>query len=236
MNTVVRYLALIIIDKTFNYIVVTVFNIRFDSVPINNIFFLFGTGVPICFNLIFCHTLLNIYWRLQSMRDCLKIVGMNFKEILKSQSKIYDSISLINRLHTPNLVFTLLDMLIVSISSAFMIYDVLTHSLTFDNFVVMTVGFAHFTLSALVCLAIIFYSCKIEKIQNEIIFTLAELQMKSSVKYWKRHQVAICQFDTSKNEVSCGLFTLDFKQIFVMLSSFSSFLIVMIQFDLMIEN
>lgn len=231
------------LDKFFNYMIVKILNIKFDSLPVDNIYFLFASGLPICFNLIFLHTVLTVYWRLQSMVEYVKITldtSLNLREILKSQGKIFDTISLLNRYHTPNYVFTMLDMLMVAITASFLIYDILIHSLTFDNFFLMSAGFTHFALSALLCLVIIFYGSKIKELQKEIIVTIAKSQIKqiqkSDFKPWKKCQLAICQLEISKNEFSCGLFELNCKQIFVMMSSFFSFLIVMIQFDLMIND
>lgn len=240
MIIVFGYLTLCYLDKLFNYIVVVIMNIRFDSLPVDNIFFLLCSGFPVCSNLVFLHTVLTIFCRIQSMKEYVKItMDMNLKDILISQGKIFDTISLLNRYHTPSFVFTLLDMLSVSITSTFLIYDILTHSLTFDNFFLMSAGFLHCGISALLCFAIIFYISKIKREEGEIILLIAKSQIenpKLGIKSWKKFQLAICQLKASKNEFSCGLCVLNAKLIFVMISSFFSFLIVMIQFDLMINK
>lgn len=212
----------------------TIFNVKFDSLPLTNIFFVISYSIPITCNLIFFVTILNFVWRLEGLQESLEL-----KSDLKIVSKIFnrtcDTITLMNQYHVLNTIVAMLNMLGVMITITFLLYDITVHSLRLNNFFIIAGGYSYVITSGLICLIIYKYSSKIDNLMNEISMEVNNYG-NADKKYQKRAQLASLNFLNSKNEISCGLFKLNWSHIFTIIASFYSYLITMIQFDAMINE
>jgi hypothetical protein len=148
--------------------------------------------------------------------------------VSKITDRLNGTISLINEYHVFNPVITLLDLLFVVITTTFLIYDVTVHSLNANNFFIIFGGFAYAINSGLICIFIFVLSSRIQSIYSEI-----EMKILGCAEISKFSQLFAANFQ--RNEISCGLFKFEWAHIFTMLTSFVAYLIVMLQFDLMIN-
>lgn len=151
--------------------------------------------------------------------------------------KISETISLINRFHAFNAVEAFLDLLVTVINVTYLIFDVIAHSRNLSNFLIIGGACMYIATTGIICILIFAYSSLIYNIQEKIIAKNNSIGMKfSNLKLRKFSIISTMHLENSKNEISCSLFLFNWKHIFLMMSSYFSYLIVMMQFDFMINT
>lgn len=224
-------------DLGFGYYIVTFFNINFDSIPLNNVYFLVIMSLPMTWNVIFFIVILNIYWRYQSILEALR--GENSTSRLIFLIKIHDKLNAIipalNRYFVLNVAFSLFNVLVISITNIFLIYDIITHSLEMNNFLIIVGGSSYILTSGLVIILIITYSSFINNTNDGIIATVTNTAMRfNEKKLLKISHLVILQVESTRRKISSGLFEIDWKLMLTSVSSVVAYVIVMLQFDLVI--
>lgn len=219
------------------YSIAHVFNIKFDSIPLGNAYFLVILSLPVTWNVIFFIKILNVYWRYQTIIKILK--GETSTSRLIFLMKIYDKLNVItpafNRYFVLNIVLSLFNVLVISITIVFLVYDIIIHSLAFENFIIIAGAFSYMIVSGLIIVLIIAYTSFINDSNDGIIVTLnTNGKQFNEKKFLKFCHLAILQVESTREKFSCGLFEIDWKLVLTWASSFFAYLIVMLQFDIMI--
>lgn len=229
------------LDKFLAHTVVTTFGVKFDSLPLTSIPFLISYSIPISCNIIFFIVLLNLYWRLESVQKLYKDSRIKSRKHLKMATNIFDkiteTISFVNRYYVAGTVASFLDLLVLAITLTYLIYDVIVHSRNLSNFLIIAGGFSYMVVSGTICILVIACSSFIRNIQDKIIASTNELAVKHFDRKIKNFCIISTLFlENSRTEISSELFDFNWKYILVLISSFFSFLIVMIQFDFMVYS
>lgn len=242
MNTIlITYSFYNFLDKFLAHTLVNIFNINLDSLPLTNVPFLISYSIPITFNVIFFIILLSLFWRLKSLSGLFENYKFSSRKELKMFTKIFDQISetinFINRFYIFNTVGSLLDLLVISINITYLAYDIIVNSRNPMNFLIVAGACNYIFTSGLICILIIAYSSFIQNLQDTIIFKINGLGTKcSDLKNKKFSLISTMHISTLKNEISCEFFVFNWKHLFVMISSYFSYVIVTVQFDFMINT
>lgn len=109
------------------------------------------------------------------------------------------------------------------------------HSLGEDDKLFFGIGLI-FSFSTISCISVlIIYSENFKNKINEAVKKFNLIRLKSDDRKVQKYcNLAILQFESSRKFISCGLFELNWKHIFLMMTSFFSYLVMMIQFDYML--
>lgn len=152
-------------------------------------------------------------------------------------SKLNGVVTQLNRFHVLNVTLSLLDLLIISINIAFLIYDIIVHSLPLENYVLVAGALIYVSTAGFICILIIFYSSFINDLNSKIILNLNNFALKNNKKKtFKLCQLGILQVENTENKISSGLFEFNIKFIFAMMTSFFNYLWMLLQVDLMVNN
>lgn len=231
--------SLIILFEGFiAFSVVGVFQVKFKAIPLDDFGFLIALMLPVAFNLIFVTTLLNVTWRLETIDEFLgaQMNRRELKTILRIYSKFDGTVSHVNRYFTFNTMICFLDVLMIALMVVFLAYDIVVHSLMIKDVILMLSGISYVLVSGFSCVMVIVYSSKISSLKNSSFWKMNGMRLKSHRETGKRCELGILQISSSVSQVSCGLFTFDSYHIFTIISSLFSYLVVVIQFDIMIQN
>jgi hypothetical protein len=234
---IVSYETAIIFVMTLAYVIVG--EIKFSAKPLDNVFFLIAYAIPISNNVFFFITIINVYWRfndiLEVTRHELKIYEM--KLVYKIYNRLNEIVPKINQYYLLNTILALLDLLVITINVAFLVYDTFIHELPLENFILAGGACFYIFLSGTICFLIIEYSSFISSVNCKIKMNLNKIALRrSEVKFYKMCHVGFLQIENTQNKISCGLFNFDWKLIFILMSSFFSYLWTMFQVDLMFNK
>lgn len=232
-------MIVIFLVMTLAYLIVGICDISFSVKPLDNLFFLVAFSFPMFNNALLYIALLNIYWRFKDFQKISKKLKSN--DELKLLSKIYSKLNAIlinvNSFYVLNTVLALLDLLTITITSTFLIYDVIAHSLPLENLILAGGAFIYIFTSGFICVLIIGCSSFIKNINVNIMVEINKIAMiENKLKVYKFCQVAILQIENTQNKITCGLFEFDWKLIFTFIATFFSYLWTMFQVDLMFNK
>lgn len=216
---------------------VTFLDIKFDSIPLKNVYFLVFLSLPTIYNVIFFINILNLLWRYQSISIIMKDEGSitRWKLIMIIYEKLNVTIASINRYFMFNMVFSLFNVWIILITTVFLIYDIIIHSLLLDNFILIAGSSFYIITSGLISLMTVSYSSRIADLNERIVQNINQIKMKMNDRKLQQFtELAILQVENTKIEISGGIFVLNWKVIFIMISSFISYFFVLLQFDIML--
>lgn len=206
--------------------------------PLDDLSFLITFMLPTAFNLIFVVTLINITWRLKTIDEFLGVhmTRQELKIILKIYSKIDGTISNVKKYFSINTMICFEDVLLTALMTTFLAYDIVVHSLMIKDVILMLGGYSYVFVSGFSCVMVVIYSSKINSLKKSSLLKIIGMRLKIYGKFGKICDLGILQIDSSMLQISCGLFTFDSYFIFTIISSFFSYLVVVLQFDIMIQN
>lgn len=242
MLFLVSYFTLIFLNSFIAYYIINIFGFKFDTIALGNTYFLILISLPISWNVLFFINLWNVGWRIYTVRKFFKkskpISATRLRMFMKIYNDLNALIPLLNRFYVYNLVLSIYDKLVISITTIFLVYDVIVHSLMDDNFVIILGASFYIFISGLICVLIIAFASFLNSMNEEIVNGLNGIKMKcnGNRKIMKFIEISILQVESTKHEISCGLFTFDWKLCFTFISSIHTYLIVMLQFDIMINS
>jgi hypothetical protein len=237
-------------NMTFGYVIVKILNIKHDSMPLEDPFFLFAMGVPLCYHVLFFITLFSIHsrirsvtkiFRLQELQGLNKTIILNrIKFIMLVLDKMNDTMQSINKFYMFNTMIVLLKFVLINLMTSFLAYDVLVHKLGLNDVILVLGGFSYSATMGLGCILVFKYALGIKKSFDTIFFQLLDIKIFSDVKLHEkkiRHQtfMALLQIESFSKEISCGLFSVKWQHLFLMLAATFNYLCVMIQFDSMVS-
>ncbi|KAG5685017.1 hypothetical protein PVAND_014220 [Polypedilum vanderplanki] len=238
---------LIVIDMTFGYIIVRILNVRYNTMPLDDPFFLITMGIPMSYNVLFLIIVYNLHDRLKLIAENFEI--SKFKNLHKCfirnkieltmimLDKISDTIMSINKFYTFNTMIILLKFTIINTMSTFLAYDVFVHNLGLDDIILAIGGYSYSLILGISCILIFFYTCFISKLFDKSFIQILDLKMKiRDEKICKQTFLALLQAQNYQKEISCGLFVLCWPQLFAMIVTIFNYIVVMVQFDKMILN
>ena len=156
---------------------------------------------------------------------------------MKIFDKINDTVLSINRCYMINILISFFNLTLVLIFIIFLIYDVLVHQLKIDDAILIVGGSSYAICISIGCLIIISYSSTIEKLHYLVMKNYVELYLGTKDK--KIHRLvhlAMIQLTHFRKDISCGLYDFNWNCIFLILTSVFNYVIVMIQFDVMISK
>jgi hypothetical protein len=207
--------------------------------PLDDFLFLIAFLRPVCCQVIFLTMIMALSWRLETFHKILEnselSMQQNSKLIGKLLNKSADTIVNMNKLYSTNFMTSLVDLLFIALVTTFLAYDIIAHSLAISDVILMLGGMGYSFLAGSVCFSILIASSGLEEKKKKIVIKINDLSLKRN-KLHKFLYLSVFQFDCLPLELSCGLFTLKKSHIFLMISSYFSYLIVMIQFDFMFSN
>ena len=206
--------------------------------PLDNFIFLITFMLPTAYNLILIVTILNITWRLETINDFLGVhlTSKELKLILKIYSQLHDTVSHVNKYFTINTMICLEDALVILLMLTLLAYDIVAHSLTIQDVILMLGGIAKINVLGFTCVMVIVYSSKVSSLKKSSLLKINEIRLKNNRQLGRICELGILQIDSTISQISCGLFTFNSFFFFTIISSFFSYFVVVIQFDIMIEN
>lgn len=242
--TLLVFQTFINLNMLLGYIMVKFLDVKVDSVPIEKGFYLIGLTMAMSYVLLSMLLLLAIIWRFKSVGDAtLELESFKDKRILLKKvktvtqiwSKLGDLLTSVNKYFLTSNIFLFTIIFMMFLITLFLGYDIFMHSLGSDD-LVLFYSFVIFTLSYTLCgLIIIFSSVYFSNSFSKVFKNLNSIRLKNNdEKIWKICTHSILQLDVLHNEISCGLFSLNWKFVFLMISSCFAYLVMMIQFDFML--
>lgn len=215
-------------------------NVHFVSMPLDDLYFLISFLRPVCCQVIFLTTIKALSYRLDSFGEILKSsecsVEENLKTIGKLFSKSVNAVQHMNKIFSMLFMTSLVDLLLIILVTTFLAYDIFVHSLTINDVILMFGGVGYVNLSGFVCFSILISSSKLENKKFKMIIEINNLKLKSETKLHKHFQLSINQLNSLPSKLSCGLFKFEKSHIFLIISSFFSYFIVMVQFDFVLAK
>lgn len=239
------YQLLINFNMTLVYVMVKFLNVKVNSIPIEDGFFLVGVTATIYYVLFTMLMLIVASWRIKSIDEALLQVDernerkllKKLKIILKVWSKVEDLNTSMTKYFITNNLFYFSNFFNTFLITVFLGYDIFAHSLEIDDKIFLMAAVI-FCISSISCIIILTINSEIYKNKNNkamLKFNLIKLKSKD-----KRVQsfcyLGILQLKNSSNFISCGLFDLNWKHVFAMISSFFAYLVMIIQFDYMLTT
>jgi hypothetical protein len=178
----------------------------------------------------------SLSWRINLFPKVLKdpnfLLSRKQKFIGKFYSKCEKLILSMKKLFALSFMILLFDCFTMALSTAFFGYDIHAHELNTNDVLLFVGGISYATIAGTTGFLIIFHLSKFKNHKNSLMMSLNSLR-RNNLKLNKMIQLSIYQLDCVPTELSCGLFVFKIPHIFVMISSFFSYLIVTIQFDFM---
>lgn len=221
-------------------------NVKIDSVPIERGFFLTGIAISINYILLTMLLLLNIVWRFKSISDAMILIGNSknkkillrrLKVAMRICNKLSDLLESSSKYFLCNNIFLFSNLFFILLIMTFLGYDILVHNLDTDD-VILFFAFVVFCVSTAFCSSITiltstyFSECLSNCIKK---FSLISFQFNDK-KVQKFCILAILQLESSRRDISCGVFAFNWKFVFLIISSSFSYLVMMIQFDYMLTT
>lgn len=199
--------------------------------PLHDPWFLVAYLRPVCGQIVFLINLQSLSCRLDDVTQASE--HLQLKSFGKIYAKFSDTVLIFNKVFSMYLMTSLLDLLIMLLVTFFLGYDILVHSLTISDAILMLGGVSYVNISGFFCFSILFLSSNLEEKRKILMLKINEFNLK---KFHKAKQLSTYQIDCASLELSCGLFLFKKFHIFAMVSSFFSYLIVMIQFDFVLSS
>lgn len=233
---------LIVIEMFIGYFLVRILKIKFDSMPLDNGFYLFTIGIPLSYSTLFVITLHSVDSRMQSVIKCLDISNMTalnnywlkkrIKLLMIICDKLNDTIMSINRYYVFSAMISLFNLAVVNIMTTFLNYDVIAHELLLEDFILTLGGYSYSLCTGIGLVVIIFYSENIKRAFDKITVKVLDISMylNESGVCGITH-VAYLQLYSLKKEIAGGLFAFRWSICFSVLATIFDYLIIMIQFD-----
>lgn len=206
------------------------FNVKFTSMPLDDFLFLIAFLRPILCDIIFLIEIVSLSSRIDSFHKIVQKEN-HLKVIAKLFNKTSSIIKDMNQLYATNFMTSLIDLLLISLVTTFLGYDIIVHSLTKTDAILMLAGVSYMIIAGFVCFSILIAASQIECKKRKIIAKINDIKLRKSSNMHKFYELSIDYLEYLPTKLSCGLFILNKSHIFVILSSFFSYLIVMVQFD-----
>lgn len=238
---------IICVDMVFGNFMITLFGVNFDSVPLDDKFLLITIAVPISYNTLIIILLMNVFCRMCSITNLVeihKVCGLNdynlkkrIKLTMKLLDKMNDTIFSINTSYIINIILSILNVTMTMIFMTFLGFDFITNDLDISNGILVAGGYSYSLLVGFGCVVIIYYSSSIKITHYTVLNNLTEIHLRfNDRKVHRQIHLAALQITHFCKKISCGLFELDWKCILVIIASVFNYIIVMIQFDIMISK
>lgn len=239
------YQLVINFNIMLGFSMVKFFNVKVDSIPIERGFFLTGIAWLINYVLLMVLLLLLIAWRFSSIFNALqqvqelekKKIPRRMKLILKLSNKMGEILESFIKYCLTNYALLYSHCLIITLMITFLGYDILVHDLGASDKIFFGAGIVFVVSTAFSYLLVIcfsnYFSNSFNKIYEKINFIRLENDER---KIRKICELGILQLECTRKEITCGLFDLNWKHLFLLMSSFFSYLVMMIQFDYMLSS
>lgn len=236
-------LGLLLIEMVGSFIMTRNFDIRFNSMPINNTFFMISLGIPLSYNILIIILLINLFDRFYSIINLtklplnLQIISYRLNLSMEMLDKVNDTILSINKCYMMNILISFFNLTLVLIFTIFFMYDIFVHQLKIDDAIILAGGSSYALCISIGCLIIISYSSTIEKLHYLVMKNYVKLHLSSrDGKIYRQVYLAMLQLTHFRKEISGGLYDFNWKCIFLILTSVFNYVIVMIQFDVIISK
>lgn len=230
----------VIFQAVFANAIVNYFEVKFTSMPLHDFLFLTAYLRPVCGQISFLLMVLSFSWRIKSIEKILIISELTSTQQLEIIGKIFGKCDKIifsmNNLFAINFMTSLFDLLVMTLVTTFLAYDIIVHELTISDAILMLGGVSYINISGFICFTIIFILSGMDDKRKILMIKINNLKLNQKKKVDKFFFLSINQLDFTQIKLSCGLFYFKKSQIFVMISSFFSYLVVMIQFDFVLAK
>lgn len=230
---------------TLGYVMIYVFGIKYDSIPFNNIFFIYLLSLPISYNNAIFIQIMNAFSRFRSIIHLTQICKIhplndyNIKQHIKFTMKLFDKMNDIvlslNKIYTVNIIISLFNITVVVIFNIFLMHNVFSKNLEFNDFAIALGGFSYAAGVSIGCIAIIYFSSSIKRNYDLVLNNLTRVHLiLRSRKIHQQIHTAILQITHFRKNICCGLFELNWQLVFAIFVSILNYVIVMIQFEKML--
>jgi len=246
-SILIAFIAFLFIEIAATIYMTRNFDIRFNSMPLDRLSFLFTVIIPLSFNYLIIILLINLFNRFYSIINLTKFsTSKQFDEqklihrislMMKMLDKINDTVLSINRSYMMNILISFFNLTLVLIFAIFLMYDIFVHQLKIDDAIIAVGGCSYALCISIGCFIIISYSSTIEKLHFLIMNNFVDLHLRLwDSKIHRQVHLAMLQLTHFRKELSGGLYNFNWKCIFLILTSVFNYVIVMIQFDVMISK
>jgi hypothetical protein len=246
-----RYLTilevLIVVNMSTGLVIVRVLDVHLKTMPLENPFFLAVMGVSMSYHVIFFIILHSFYGRLKAVAESFTVDNLKdfhtcfirnrIRLTMIVLDRMNETIFSINKYFMCNTMIILLKIIIITIMSSFLAFDVLVHGLGIDEIILVFGGWSYGLTLGLGCMLIFTYGYRIGQAFEKIfIQTLSIKIFIRNKKICHQTTLALLQMTNFKKELSCGLFSLHWPHLFVIIVASFNYLVVMVQFDSMISK
>lgn len=227
-------------DILIGYSVVKFLNVKVGSLPIERGFYLLGIALAIYYVLFMMLILTQIRWRLRSLGNALIMVEQmhgkmqmkRLKLFLKICSKVEDLLTSISKYFSCCNILCFANFFMIVFIFLFLGYDILAHELDSGDKIFFAAILIFSISNGALCFTIVIFSKDFLKFIKSNIQSFLKISLKRDQKKIRKIcELGILQLGGSRKFISCGLFEINWKLIFLVFSSLFSHLITMIQFD-----
>lgn len=206
-----------------------------SSLPTENIFFNIAVVFQRIFSSLNMIVILIAKSRMTLINKCFEqhaSPSRNFRELLSIHNKIGDIIQLINKCLSMNIMMSITEFYFFCTFLTYQIYDCIIKGYSWEYRIFVLSGVI-FLVPEIVYMASIFISSMLLKTEANRTFSFcnAENATTASSNIIKFFYYSSLQMKHRTIEISCGLFSFDFKFVFLMISSLLANFLILVQFD-----
>lgn len=173
--------------------------------------------------------------RLKAINSCfLKGDLINMRIILIVQDKFCETIELVNKCFSIGFFMTLLEFILQCNLIVFSLCNIIVNISSPTDEMFVFEGCLHIMSHCCFVIGILVFTSSIKREGRKTAMLVHDLKLKKEnfQKSLKFCQFASLQLNHRTCEISCGLFTIDWKFSFVMISSIFSYALILKQFDM----
>jgi hypothetical protein len=241
------YMLFTLFNIIVGYFVVKYLNLRFESLPMSDELFLVMLFLAVSYNFLTFLILHDLVVRTDSMLELMHVKNVNklkFKDlkrriklIMKLWNKVNDAVMSFNKIYSFNLMLSLTNFSFLFLIINFYLYDFIVRQLAINEIFLVLGGYSYSLLTGSCFFAIIKYSSHIKKLHENAGRALCDIgALFKNRKVFKLVHLSHLQLDNAQKEISCGIYAIKWNFIFIFITSFFDYTLVMIQFDNMVTN
>lgn len=207
---------------------------KHHAIPMNNLFFMLAIPFAATFELTYALILFGIAGRLADFHAALK--RMKFLQIddikltMNVFERFYDIIFMMNDVFSLNSLIGLMELSIHTTLTAFSVYQMAFRSTTLENQLFCFIGIAYLATKGSIYVTLTVISTIVRRKGNDIWIEINR-RVESVEKVIKFQEIAVSHMRCHELVPRCGVYEIDWRIIFAILTATMSYLTILVQFD-----
>lgn len=214
------------------------YNISYDSVPVDNLFFWISFAYTFSVTLISFIMLSAVNCRIRGISLMLKDekdeekMMEKMKIITKIYVKFFDILNFTNQIFSLNFLMIFSEFKLFAVAGSFLLFKTLSSTITFKDIVFNVCITSYIVILICNVTIIVYFSTMIEQNGFKMLSQLMDRAVQCNDKKIFRYSFnASLHIKRDSLFLTCGLFKLEWKQIFNSFVVVFNFLLIFIQFD-----